>query len=203
MATRSNRFTFVALLVVLLAGVAVCVALVKYLGPKTVEAPAEAVPVKGTAKLHVTTQPDVARIELDRQVMGSSPLDLEGLTAGHHSVVATSAGHLPGKKDVELKEGESASLTMVLEPVKPPPEAPAVAETDAGTAPEFGLLDFDTTPHVSVFIRGRALGETPLKGVKLPPGKYVLRLVSPEKKIDRGVPVEIKAGQTTAKKLSL
>lgn len=203
MATRSNRFTFVALLVVLLAGVAVSVALVKYLGPKTVEAPAETLPAKGTAKVYVTTQPDVARIELDRKVIGSSPLTLDGLTAGHHTVVATAGGHLPGKKDVELKEGESANLTLVLEPVKPPPEVAVVGDAGADAAPEFGLLDFDTTPHVSVFIRGKALGETPLTGVKLPPGKYVLRLISPERKLDRGVPVEIKAGQTTTKKLSL
>lgn len=203
MAPRSNRFTFVALSVVVLAGVAVCLALVKGLAPKPVETPAEIVTPKGTAKLYVTTQPDVARIELDRKVMGSSPLTLDGLTAGHHTVVATAGGHLPGKKDVELKEGESANLVLVLDPVKPPPEVAVVGDAGADTVPEFGLLDFDTTPHVSVFIRGKALGETPLTGVKLPPGKYVLRLISPEKRIDRGVPVEIKAGQTTAKKLSL
>ncbi len=185
---------FIALGVVLLAGVAVTAGLYHYLQP----APAPVEPPKPapTARLHVETTP-VARIELDRQVVGSSPLDLLSLDPGHHPLVASAAGHHPAVKELDLVGGTPATVTLVLEPLAPPPESPATPD------PQLGRLTLSTTPRTRVSLNGRVLGDTPLVEVPLPAGKQVLQLTSPDKRINRTIEVEITAGQTTAKKLTL
>ncbi|MHB8878716.1 MAG: PEGA domain-containing protein [Myxococcaceae bacterium] len=58
-------------------------------------------------------------------------------------------------------------------------------------------------PWTHVTLAGRSLGDTPLLDVPLPAGTYTLKLVNEEKNIATSVMVEIKAGQSTVKKLKL
>jgi serine/threonine-protein kinase len=66
-----------------------------------------------------------------------------------------------------------------------------------------GKLTLDTTPWTRVFLRKQQLGDTPLIEYSLPAGRHQLKLVNEEKNISTVIEVEIRAGQTTAKKLRL
>lgn len=50
---------------------------------------------------------------------------------------------------------------------------------------------------------GRVLGNTPLVGVELPAGSYVLVLTNPEAGITMRVPVHIEEGRTTVRRIAL
>ena len=79
--------------------------------------------------------------------------------------------------------------------------APSAAKPEA--TPSFGLLTIDTSPWSQVSVGGRALGQTPLIGVKLPAGSYVLSLKNPELGIETSYPVTIENGKTTARRIGI
>ncbi len=66
-----------------------------------------------------------------------------------------------------------------------------------------GSLELSSDPPLWVFFQGRSLGETPLKGVKLPPGQHVLRLANRAAHVERTVKVTVRAGETTLKRITL
>jgi serine/threonine-protein kinase len=65
-----------------------------------------------------------------------------------------------------------------------------------------GKLRLMTTPWVSIYHRGRKIGQTPLVDVEFPAGVVELRAVNPEAGIDRRIRVRIKAGETVIKRHS-
>ncbi len=100
--------------------------------------------------------------------------------------------------------GERAMVVLALAP-EPPQVAPRNPEPAAQTPKKvaMGKLTLDTVPWTRVFLRGRKLGDTPLIDLPMPAGRYQLKLVNEEKNISALIEVQIRAGQTTAKKLRL
>jgi serine/threonine-protein kinase len=100
-------------------------------------------------------------------------------------------------------------VVMALAPETPPaPKPNANPGTESGTSQTpkkvaMGKLTLDTVPWTRVFLRGRKLGDTPLIDVPVPAGRHQLKLVNEEKNISTLIEVQIRAGQTTAKKLRL
>lgn len=64
-----------------------------------------------------------------------------------------------------------------------------------------GTLTLDTTPWSEVFLKGKKLGDTPL--VDYPLNAGVLTLVNEQLNVRKVIEVEIRAGNTTVKKLKL
>jgi hypothetical protein len=64
------------------------------------------------------------------------------------------------------------------------------------------VLTLVTNPYAKVYLGRRYLGDTPLFKISLPSGKHSLKLVGADGRTRR-LPVEIKAGETTALKLAL
>jgi serine/threonine-protein kinase len=165
--------------------------------------------------LTIETDPPGALIVVDGKEAGRSPLTLDTLSLGEHSVAATLTGRKPAERQVKLASpGERAMLLLALSPEPVLPATPDASPAPAGSAPTdpsaraskrvaTGRLTLDTTPWTRVFLRGRLLGDTPLIGMALPAGRHQLRLVNEEKKISTVVEVEIRPGQTTTKKLRL
>ncbi|MET0401582.1 MAG: PEGA domain-containing protein, partial [Cystobacter sp.] len=176
--------------------------------------------------LTIETEPAGARISVDGQEVGVSPLTLDTLPLGEHLVTATREDRLPAQRQVKLSHpGERAMVVLALAapPVEPP--APAAAAEPRGTAPSaskvvqapepqastvgrasrraMGRLTLDTTPWTYVYLRGRKLGDTPLIDVPIPAGRHQLKLVNEGKNISTVVEVEVRAGQSTTKKLRL
>ena len=155
--------------------------------------------------LTIETDPPGATIRVDGQEAGLSPLTLDTLELGEHSVSATLEGRITAERQVKLENpGERAMVVLALapEPVAPPPPPPPDPPRQTKKVLT-GKLTLDTTPWTRVFLRGRKLGDTPLIGVALPAGKHQLKLINEEKKISTIIEVDIRSGQTTSKKLRL
>ncbi|HYH98705.1 serine/threonine-protein kinase [Hyalangium sp.] len=184
--------------------------------PPPVSAPvAPAPPV-----LTIETDPPGALIRVDGKEAGRSPLTLHSLPLGEHSVSATLEGRKSAERQVKLDNpGERAMVVLALapEPVlpptpdpqpkppepKPPEPKPPEPTTRPPKRPALGKLTLDTTPWTRVFLRKQRLGDTPLIDHALPAGRHQLRLINEEKNISTVIEVEIRAGQTTTKKLRL
>ncbi len=158
--------------------------------------------------LTIETDPPGALIMVDGKEAGLSPLTLDTLELGEHSVSATLEGRKPAERQVKLDNpGERAMVVLALAPeqVAPPPEPKPTPDTPPRQTKKvaMGKLTLDTTPWTRVFLRGRKLGDTPLIGVALPAGRHQLKLVNEEKNISTIIEVDIRSGQTTSKKLRL
>jgi serine/threonine-protein kinase len=149
--------------------------------------------------LTIETDPPGAQISVNGELAGSSPLVLDTLTLGEHTVVATLEGRKEASRQVNLAHpGERAMVVLQLAP-EPKPRPTSAPEQPRAR----GKLTLDTTPWTRVFLRGRKLGDTPLIDVTLPAGRHQLKLVNEEKKISTVIEVDIRPGQTTSKKLRL
>jgi hypothetical protein len=70
-------------------------------------------------QLNVTTVPAGAKVFVDGEVVGTSPLEL-ALAPGTHDVRVAKDGFAPRKREVELVQGVDASMTIELSPVADP-----------------------------------------------------------------------------------
>ncbi|WNG16496.1 serine/threonine-protein kinase [Cystobacter fuscus] len=183
----------------------------------------------GPPVLTIETDPPGARLTVDGQDVGVSPLSLETLALGEHRVVASLEGRAPEERTVKLSHpGERTLVMLDLSPslqapppasaVVPEPSAPEATRAEApsrtsaepnaaavarATKRAMGRLTLDTKPWTYVYLRGRKLGDTPLIEVPLPAGRHQLKLVNEGKNLSTVIEVEIRAGQTTSKKLQL
>jgi hypothetical protein len=171
-------------------------------------APVTAVP----PVLTIETEPAGAQVLVNGKEVGRSPLTLDTLELGEHTVQALLEGRQSASRQVKLGHpGERAMVVLVLAPepvpvpprppVEPPESEPDRVKKTAAVAT--GKLTLDTTPWTRVFLRGKKLGDTPLVNVTLPAGTHQLKLVNEEKNLSAVIEVDIRAGKTTAKRLKL
>jgi hypothetical protein len=113
-----------------------------------------------------------------------------------------------------------APPAAVEAPVSPPAVAPALkpprrpahhasrheearpAETVAPPVTGFGRLTLDTTPWTEVFLGTNRLGSTPLIDVGVPAGHLKLRARNPDSSAEHVIEVDIKPGETTARRVA-
>ncbi|OJH39062.1 protein kinase [Cystobacter ferrugineus] len=190
-------------------------------------------PPAGPPVLTIETEPSGARLLVDGQDVGVSPLTLQTLTLGQHRVTASLEGRESEERTVKLSHPGERTLVMlelsaprqapasasVVVPETSEPQAPAAAASARASARAsaephaasvartakraMGRLTLDTKPWTYVYLRGRKLGDTPLIEVPLPAGRHQLKLVNESKDISTVIEVEIRAGQNTSKKLQL
>ncbi len=79
---------------------------------------------------------------------------------------------------------------------------PAAAEKPAATGGT-GVLRINTRPWSRVFVDGKLIGNTPQMNIVLPPGKHQLKLVNPDFGMTKTLSIDIAAGKTVTKVLSL
>ncbi|MBK7858814.1 MAG: serine/threonine protein kinase [Archangiaceae bacterium] len=176
-------------------------ALLSRTSPSTPAAPTVEAVVHPPPRLSVETEPPGAEIVADGAVLGKSPLVIESLAPGEHTVTARLADHRVVEKKVSLAEGGQSALSLMLEPDDAADDPAKHAAPVKKLAR--GRLNLSTKPWASVFLGKQRLGDTPLKDVSLPAGHHLLRLVNAEEGIDSSIEVEIKANETTFKKLKL
>jgi serine/threonine-protein kinase len=99
------------------------------------------------------------------------------------------------------KQQPKAPVAMTPQ-IAPPPAPPKLTPPAAAPQVESGFLSLDTTPWATVSENGRVIGQTPLIRVKLAEGQHSLTLTT-EKGTSKTFYVNIKAGQTTSKRLGL
>jgi hypothetical protein len=102
-----------------------------------------------TGSLYVTTLPSAADVWIDGTYVGRSPLVLDALPVGRHTVGLTRAGWTPRQLDVTVLQGQTTFSSSLLENAK------------AGVRPLPG----------SIAIHGLGVVATFVDGVSLPPSK--------------------------------
>lgn len=162
--------------------------------------------------LVVNTSPPGATLIVDGVEVGRSPMTLEQLSVGDHLIEAFLEGHEPAFRSVSLpKPGERGFVDLTLSPIQAPgPETPPSNGASQPRPPRsrsqpqaMGKLSLKTTPWTTVFWGTKKLGDTPLFEVPLPAGVHTLKLNNPDTGLESSIEVEVKAGQTTVKKLKL
>lgn len=108
--------------------------------------------------LRVTTRPAGARILVDDELRGKSPLLLTDILEGRRRVQVTLAGYQPATKTVLVERGQVKELAL--------PDLQALP----------GILKVESQPGgVDVYANDRLLGTTPFERRNLAPGLLVLR----------------------------
>jgi TonB family protein len=117
-----------------------------------------AAPAANAGSLRVESEPAGARVLVNGQARGRSPLELAELAFGSYEVRVEQAGYEAERRSVELSAASpAAELQVTL-------KRRAVAAA--------GAADFVSTPAgATVSVDGKAAGTTPLRGFKLPPGR--------------------------------
>jgi hypothetical protein len=117
-------FGMIAVLTVLLAGV------LYFRGLKASSA----------GSLILKTEPSGATILIDGQARGESPLRLESLEAGEHTLSVEKAGYAPASQALTVFSGKASSLSVQLHPLTPVPAGTEPIQLEAVTLFERGLL---------------------------------------------------------------
>ena len=116
-------------------------------------------PAPGVSGLLVETDPTEAEIWIDGEPEGTSPLELNGLPFGEHTVRIAKDGFLPLEESFDLAEGEPVDpLVFALQP-------------------EGISLFLESVPAgAAVTVDGKSLGTTPLEDVEIDPGQHEVRV---------------------------
>jgi TonB family protein len=142
--------------------------------------PPTAPPAVGT--LRIESEPSGARVSVNGQAMGLTPLQLSDLPLGSYRVRVQQKGYDPQTRDVSLQAG-SADGVLQLALVR-------------ATAPASGGVDVISTPEgAAASVDGRPVGTTPITGLKLRPGRHRIEVVLDEHETWSGT-VDVTAGET-------
>jgi hypothetical protein len=114
-------------------------------------------------ELQVRTEPAGAQVTVDGHPYGRSPLTVEGLAPGAHSVVLENElGSIT--QDVKIEAGTTASLVV-------PMGAPK-------NAPVSGWISVDAPTQLQIFEEGRLLGSSQSDRIMVSVGRHQLLLVN-------------------------
>lgn len=134
-------------------------------------------PVSATAA--ITSSPPGARVFIDGNPAGVTPLKSDGLAPGaEHRVRLVMAGYAPYEETISAREG-------------------TVARVSATLARQYGALTVNAKPWAVVYIDDEERGTTPLAGIRLPAGEHQLVLTNPKLDIKKRVKVLIRPDDTT------
>jgi TonB family protein len=135
-----------------------------------------------TGTIRVESEPPGARVRVNGEARGETPLQLPDLPFGSYKV------------RLDLRGYESRSLDVTLGAASPSAEVRLARARPAAAAS--GAADIASTPAgASVSVDGRPAGLTPLAGLKLKPGRHRLELSLQGHETWAGT-VEVAAGET-------
>lgn len=150
--------------------------------PVAESTPVPAAPAPTVGALRVESAPPGARVRLNGQTKGQTPLQLDDLPFGAYEVRVDQKGYEAQARSVSLDAGSpSAEVRVVL-------ARPA--------APASGAADILSTPSgAAVSVDGRPVGTTPLSGLKLKPGTRRIEVTLDDHETWTGS-VDVAAGET-------
>ena len=148
------------------------------------------------ASLRVVSIPDKARVYIDNNFRGTTPLDIEAIDAGSHRIRVEQQGFDPNARNVELNPGESTVEEFRL-------------------ASNTGTILLTTEPDgVTVLVDGKEIGKTPAakdqgQGISAPypieglsTGTHALKFVKPGF-YEKSQEVSVARGETTTVSVKL
>jgi hypothetical protein len=161
--------------------------------------------------LRVQTEPSGARVTVNGHAYGTSPMTVEGLPPGAHTVVLESSrGRVT--QEVRIEAGSTASLMVPLavagapaaEPVAaaPAPVAAAPVAAPAPAAAPRGWVSVPAPVELQVYENGQLLGSSANERLSLSPGSHELTLMSREIGYTNTVTVTVAPGAVTTVPMS-
>jgi hypothetical protein len=120
-----------------------------------------AAPVSNVGQLHVASDPSGARVTIDGEARGVTPVDIPDVAAGQHAVVIRGdAGSV--QRTVTVARGQTASLMVsMMNPVA-----------------AFGWVSISSPIVLQVLENDKRLGTTETDRIMMPPGKHTLKIVN-------------------------
>jgi hypothetical protein len=109
----------------------------------------------------ITTDEPGAQVAVDGAARGRTPIHVQGLTPGEHTVVVTGAGEAREERTVEVRAGAREVLAVALLPQPEPTGSLAVSTEPAGA---------------TVVVDGEPRGQTPITVDALSPGEHRLEV---------------------------
>ena len=126
--------------------------------------------------LTVTSEPSGAKVYVDDNYIGETPINQYKLSTGEHKVKVEKSGYATFTKTITIKPGETTSVKATLTPLK-------------------ATLKITSKPSgAKVYINGTYKDETPLT-LELEPGTYTIKLTKDGYE-DYTVTIELQAGET-------
>jgi hypothetical protein len=123
------------------------------------------------------------RIDADATALRVSPEAGPARDAGAATKVDAEAAPRPVEAGPAPRSDAAAGADADAPTVAPPPVRPAV-------------VTFNSQPWSFVYVNNRKLaGHTPIRDVKLPPGRYVVRFVNPELSLSKTTNVRLAPGE--------
>ncbi|HXV65290.1 MAG TPA: TonB family protein [Vicinamibacteria bacterium] len=108
----------------------------------------------------VQTSPPGADVWIDGSLKGVSPLTVESLAAGEHSVRVAKDGFLPFEDRFELAAGSKEPLSFALQPAR------------------MSLFMESVPTGATVKVDGHSIGQTPIEDAQLEPGQHEIEVVN-------------------------
>ncbi|MCA9582547.1 MAG: PEGA domain-containing protein, partial [Myxococcales bacterium] len=176
------------------------------------------------AVVHFQSDPPGAQVYLtndgSRESVGATPATAEvQVSRGQWTVEMEKKGFSPWRAPLTVPPTEDeitvegrldkvpSSGTSNHRPARPSPgpRPPEPQEPTPTKAPSSGTgtLQINTRPWSTVYLDGRAVGNTPWRDTKLQAGSHRITLVNPDFNIRKTITVEIQPGQTITKSLTL
>jgi hypothetical protein len=137
---------------------------------------------KSVGSLQVRTEPAGAKVSVDGVARGSSPVIVNDLAAGEHSVVVdTEAGTT--RQTVVVEAGAMASL---------------LAQLPSQTGPASGWINVNTPKTVQLFEEGRLLGSSDSERLMVSAGTHRLEIINEALGYRDNRTVTVAAGKTSS-----
>lgn len=139
-------------------------------------------PAPGTGRLHIESDPPGARVLVDGDARGVSPITIEGLVPGVHAVVLQSeVGSID--RQVTVDAGGTASLVV-----------PLVSKG----APLSGWVAIESPIELQILESGRLVGTTATERVMMSAGRHDIRLVNEALGYEEDRTVPVSPGRTAS-----
>ncbi|HET6958176.1 MAG TPA: PEGA domain-containing protein [Vicinamibacterales bacterium] len=136
-------------------------------------------------QLVVTSDPPGARVSVDGQARGVSPVTVDDLTPGQHAVVIHGeSGSV--QRTVTVQRGQTASLVVSM-----------------GQGGSFGWVSLTSPVVMQIFENDRRLGTSETDRIMMSAGKHTLKIVNTRLGYQRTQVVQVPAGAAASLKVDL
>lgn len=139
-------------------------------------------------RLTVISSPAGARVVVDGVDRGVTPVESLAVKPGALKVRVERAGYEPEDEEVQVADGAEARLEVTLGKTKTAAHSSVQRKKKA-------FLSVNTTPWSNVTLDGRHIGNTPVLGRELSPGRHVLILTNPVRSLTKKLVFVVKPGE--------
>ncbi len=163
-----------------------------------------------TSKVQLRTEPSEVQVSIDgKPVEGVTPLEVDLEVGKTYTLKFEKEGYVPKETKLSIDTPGSLEKTVYLKAMSRREKVATSQPRTVITPPAKlgspnnkvispGSLSVTTVPWSYVYVDNQKMGETPVVGLSISPGKHRLRLANPQLSLkDKSVMIEIKENKHT------